>query len=80
MSRGPQVVDMECRELDGTKHSPGGPFFSLMHSTHHQQQRPPHRPGPRRKWILLHEVMSPGIMVSVTLIFEAFEHVAKDLS
>jgi hypothetical protein len=51
-----------------------------MHSTHHQQQHPPHRPTPRRKCLLIHEVMSPGIMVSFTLIFESFEHFAKDLS
>jgi hypothetical protein len=80
MSRGPQVVDMECREPDGQSIALEGPFFSLMHPTHHQQQHPPHRPGPRRQWVLLHEVMSPGIMVRITLIFKAFEHVAKDLS
>jgi hypothetical protein len=81
MSRGPQVADMECREPDGQSIAPEGPSFSLMHSTHHQQQQhPPHWPGPRGKWVLLHEVMSLGIMVSVTLIFEAFEHVAKNLS
>jgi hypothetical protein len=45
MSRGPQVVDMECREPDGQSIALEGPFFSLMHPTHHQQQHPPHRPG-----------------------------------
>jgi hypothetical protein len=28
MSRGPQVPDMEYRELDRLRHGPGGPIFS----------------------------------------------------
>jgi hypothetical protein len=36
MSRGPKVVDMECRETDGQSIALEGPFFSLMHPTHHQ--------------------------------------------
>jgi hypothetical protein len=32
----------------------------------------------RGQQVLLHEVTSSGIVVSVILIFEAFEHVAKD--
>jgi hypothetical protein len=81
MSRGPQIADMECREPNGQSIAAKDPSFSMMHSTHHeQQQHLPHRPSPKRKWVLLHEVMSLGIMVSVSQIFVAFEHVAKDIS
>ena len=45
MSRGPQVVDIEYRELDVQSIALEGPFLSLMHPTHHQQQHPPHWPG-----------------------------------
>jgi hypothetical protein len=81
ISQGPLIVDMECREPDGHSISPKGPYFSLMHSTHHkQQQHPPHSLGPKRKCFFLHEVMSLGIMVIVTLIFKACEPVAKNIS
>jgi hypothetical protein len=54
-----------------------------IHVDHHSslavEQHPLHRPGPRRQQVLLHEVTSHGsVMVSVTLIFEAFEHVANN--
>jgi hypothetical protein len=32
------------------------------------------------KWVLLHEVMSSGIMVCITPIFEALEHVVLNPS
>jgi hypothetical protein len=81
MSRGPQVADMECPEPDGQSIAPEGPsFFIDAFYTSPIVKHPPHWPGPRRKWVFLHEVMSLGIMVSVTLIFEAFEYVAKDIS
>jgi hypothetical protein len=34
----------------------------------------------KRKWVLLHEVMSLSIMVCITLIFEALEHVLNPYS
>ena len=57
-----------------------GPYFHgcILHITSGSI----HHTGlvPTRKWVFLHEVMSPGIMVRITLIFQAFEHVAKDIS
>jgi hypothetical protein len=54
--------------------------YSLMH--HHTsmvtEKHPSHWPGPIGKQVLLHEVISTNIMVSVTLIIEAFEYVAKN--
>jgi hypothetical protein len=34
MSRGPQVLDMEYRELDRLEHGPGGPIFSSVQRLH----------------------------------------------
>ena len=68
---------MEYREKDWPEHGPGGPTFSssiiLILSTTVASitiglvlcQR----------WFLLHEVMSPGIMVCVTLIIKTLEYV-----
>jgi hypothetical protein len=71
---------MEFRESDGQSISLEGPFFSLMHPTHRQEQHSPHQHGPIRQWALLHEVMIPVITVCITLIFEAPEHVVLNPS
>jgi hypothetical protein len=75
MSRGPQVADMEYREENEQTRAPIIPHITISingNNIHHTQL------GPQRKKVLLHEVTSYDIMVSVILIFEAFEHVAKD--
>jgi hypothetical protein len=46
MSRGPQVLDMECRESDDLSMAPGGPLFSSVQPIYQQQQYPSHQPGP----------------------------------
>jgi hypothetical protein len=33
MSRGPQVLDMVCREPDRLEHGPGGPIFSFFNAS-----------------------------------------------
>jgi hypothetical protein len=45
MSRGPQVLDMECRELDDLSMALEGPSF-LHVVPYHQQQYSSHRLGP----------------------------------
>jgi hypothetical protein len=75
MSRDPQVLDGECREMDDLSLALEGPSFiwcilSINISIH------PISLVLKWQWVLLHEVMSPGIMVCVTLIFKAIEYVA----
>jgi hypothetical protein len=77
MSRGPQVLDMEYREPDRLEHGPGGPIFSSFQRLHFVSSNNIHHLGLvlYQRWFLLHEVMSPGIMVCVTLILKTFEYV-----
>jgi hypothetical protein len=77
MSRGPQVLDMEYREPDRLEHGPGGPIFSSFQRLHFVSSSSIHHLGLvlYQGWFLLHEVMSPGIMVCVTLILKTFEYV-----
>jgi hypothetical protein len=78
MSRGPQVLDMEYREPNRIEHGPGGPIFSPFQRLHFvsSSNNIHHlRLGPVSAMVLLHEVMSPGIMVCVTLILKTFEYV-----
>jgi hypothetical protein len=66
MSQGPQVLDMEYR----------GSIFLLQH-LHPVSSSNIHPVGLvlQQQWVLLHEVMSLGIMVCVTLIPKTFEYV-----
>jgi hypothetical protein len=77
MSRGPQVIDMEYRELDRPGHGLGGPIFSSFQRLDFVSSNNIHHLDLVlwQRWILLHEVMSPGIMVCVTLILKTFEYV-----
>jgi hypothetical protein len=77
MSRGPQVLDMEYREPDRLEHGPGGPISASFHRFHFVSNNNIHHLGLvlYQRWFLLHEVMSPGIMVCVTLILKTFEYV-----
>jgi hypothetical protein len=77
MSRGPQVIDMEYRDPNRLEHGPGGPIFSSFQCLHFVNNNNIHHLSLvlYRRWFLLHEVMSPGIMVCVTLILKTFEYV-----
>jgi hypothetical protein len=77
MSRGPQVLDMEYQEPDRLEHGPGGPIFSSFQCLHFVSNNNIHHLDLvlHQRWSLLHEVMSPGIMVCVTLILKTFKYV-----
>jgi hypothetical protein len=77
MSRGPQVLDMEYREPNPLDHGPRRPIFSSFQCLHFVSSNNIHHLSLvlYRKWFLLHEVMSPGIMVCVTLILKTIEYV-----
>jgi hypothetical protein len=68
MSRGPQVLDMEYREQDRPEHGPGGPTFSSSIVLILSATTTSITIGLvlYQKRFLLHEVISPGIMVCVT--------------
>ena len=80
MSRGPQVLDMECREPDDLSMVPEGPSF--LQCSPHITSSSIHHTGLVLKWqwVLLHEVISLGIMVCIAPIFKTFKHVALNLS
>jgi hypothetical protein len=71
---------MECREPDDLSMTPEGPSF--LQCSPHITNNSIHHIGLVLKWqwVLLHEVMSPGIMVCITPIFKSLEHVALSLS
>lgn len=76
MSQGPQVLDMEYQEPYRLEPGPGGPIL-LIQCLHLVSGSDIH---PivlvlQQQWVLLHEVMSLGIMVCVTMIFKTFEYV-----
>jgi hypothetical protein len=77
MFRGPQVLDVEYREPDRVEHGPGGPIFTSFQHLHFVSNNNIHHPSLvlYQRWFLLHEVMSLGIMVCVTLILKTFEYV-----
>jgi hypothetical protein len=76
VSQGPQVLDMEYREPYRLEPGPRGPIF-LLQLLHPVSGSNIHPIGLvlQQQWVLLHEVMSPGIMVCVTLILKTFEYV-----
>jgi hypothetical protein len=76
MSRGPQVLDMEYQEPYDLSLAPEGPSFLQCILSINSNNIHPTGLILKLHWVLLHEVMSLGIMVCVTLIFEAFEYVA----
>jgi hypothetical protein len=77
MSQGPQVLDMEYQEPDRLEPGPGGPILLLLQRLHLVSNNNIHPIGLvlQQQWVLLHEVMSPGVMVCVTLILKTFEYV-----
>ena len=77
MSRGPQVLDMEYQDPDRIEHGLGGPIFSFLQCLHLVSSNNINHLSLvlKQRWILLHEVMSQGIMVCVTLILKTFEYV-----
>jgi hypothetical protein len=68
---------MEYREPDRLEHGPGGPILFILQHLHFVSINNIHHLGLvlQQRWILLHEVMSLGIMVCVTLILKTFEYV-----
>ena len=76
MSRGPQVLDMEYRVPDRLEHGPGGPSFLPFSASTLSAATTSitFRLVLHQIWFLLHEVMSLGIMVCVTLILKTFEY------
>ena len=76
VSQGPQVLDMEYREPYRLEPGPRGPIF-LLQLLHPVSGSNIHPIGLvlQQQWVFLHEVMSPGIMVCVTLILKIFEYV-----
>jgi hypothetical protein len=66
---------MEYREPYDLSLALEGPSCLQAPPIYQQEQHLSHRPNSEVAMVLLHEVMSPGIMVCVTLIFEAFEYV-----
>ena len=77
VSQGPQVLDMEYREPDWLEHGPGGPIFSFFSASTLSVAAASITISLFlcQRWFLLHEVMSLGIMVCVTLILKTFEYV-----
>jgi predicted benzoate:H+ symporter BenE len=77
MSRGPQVLDMEYREPDRLSMALEGPSFLPFSTSTLSAAATSITIGLVlcQRWFLLHEVMSPGIMVCVTLILKTFEYV-----
>jgi hypothetical protein len=75
VSLGPQVPNMEFRDLDDLSMALEGPYF--LQCSPHITNNDIHHTGLVLKWqcVSLHEVMRPGIMVCITLIFESLEHV-----
>jgi uncharacterized membrane protein YraQ (UPF0718 family) len=76
MFRGSQVLDIEYREPYDLSLPPEGPSFLQCIPSINNNIIHPTSVVLKWKWVLLHEVMSLGIMVCVTLIFETFEYVA----
>jgi hypothetical protein len=67
---------MEYREPDQYDHGPGGPIFSSFQRLHFSNNNIHHLGLVLyQRWFLLRKVMSPGIMVCVTLILKTFEYV-----
>jgi hypothetical protein len=69
---------MEYREPDRLERGPGGPIFSPFQRLHLSSAAAASITLGlvlHQRWFLLHEVMSPGIMVCVTLILKTFEYV-----
>jgi hypothetical protein len=75
MSRGPQVLDMEYWEPYCLEPGLGGPIFLLQRLHPVSSNIYPISLVLQQQWVLLHEVMSLGIMVCVTLILKKFEYV-----
>jgi hypothetical protein len=76
MSRAPPVLDMECQEMDDLSLALEGPSFLQCILSISNNNVHPTSLVLKWQWVLLHEVMSLGIMVCVTLIFKAIEYVA----
>jgi hypothetical protein len=76
MSRGPQVLDMEYREPDRLWHGLGGPMFLTFNASTLSTVETSITIDLflYQRWFLLHEVMSPVIMVCVALILKTFEY------
>jgi hypothetical protein len=79
-SRGPQVLDTEYQEPNDLSMAPEGPSF--LHFIPHITSSNIHHIGLVLKWqqVLLHEVISLGIMVCIASIFKTFKRVALNLS
>ena len=77
MSQGPQILDMEYGEPDRLDHGPGRPIFSSFQRLHFVSSNKIHHLSLvlYQRWFFLHEVMSLGIMLCVTLILKRFEYV-----
>jgi hypothetical protein len=76
MSRGPQVLNMEYREPYLLEPGPGEPIFLLqcLHLVSSSNIHPISLVL-QQQWVFIHEVMSPGIMVCVTMILKIFQYV-----
>jgi hypothetical protein len=68
---------MEYREPNQLEHGPGGPIVSSFQHLHFFSSNNIHHLGLvlYQRWFFLHEVMSLGIMVCVTVILKTFEYV-----